>query len=112
MGVNTTKSFLTFKKAIFFVIDSLRIDFITSVNPGNDESGDHPLLNMRNTILNCPKHAKLFTFRADPPTVTSQRLNGLMTGSLPTFVDVSSNLQSSNIVEDNLIHQLRSIDKK
>ncbi|XP_033108786.1 GPI ethanolamine phosphate transferase 3-like isoform X2 [Anneissia japonica] len=35
-----------------------------------------------------------------------QRLKGLTTGSLPTFVDVGNNFASSEVEEDNLIHQL------
>lgn len=33
------------------------------------------------------------------------RLKGLMTGSLPTFIDVSGNFASSEITEDNLLDQ-------
>ena len=33
-------------------------------------------------------------FLADPPTTTMQRLKGLTTGSLPTFIDVSANFAS------------------
>jgi predicted AlkP superfamily pyrophosphatase or phosphodiesterase len=49
--------------------------------------------------------ARLFRFIADPPTVTMQRLKGLTSGSLPTFVDASANFASSAIAEDNLISQ-------
>jgi predicted AlkP superfamily pyrophosphatase or phosphodiesterase len=31
---------------------------------------------------------RLFGFRADPPTTTSQRLKSITTGTLPTFVDI------------------------
>ena len=48
----------------------------------------------------------LFKFIADAPTTTSQRLKGLLTGSLPTFVDVSNSFSSKTLEEDNLIHQL------
>jgi len=51
-------------------------------------------------------HGKLFKFIADPPTTTMQRLKGLTTGSLPTFIDVSSNFASYEISEDNIIEQL------
>lgn len=36
-----------------------------------------------------------------------QRLKGLTTGSLPTFIDVGSNFGSDEIAEDNLIQQLK-----
>jgi phosphatidylinositol glycan class O len=35
-----------------------------------------------------------------------QRLKGLTTGSLPTFIDFRNNFQSAAITEDNLVHQL------
>ena len=51
-------------------------------------------------------HGKVYKFMADPPTTTMQRLKGLTTGSLPTFIDVSSNFASYQISEDNIIDQL------
>ena len=48
-------------------------------------------------------HDKFFTFRADPPTTTSQRLKGLTTGSLPTFMNMSDNFESHAIKEDNWV---------
>ena len=47
----------------------------------------------------------LFGFRGDPPTVTSQRLKGLTTGSLPTFIDIGSNFDGAAIQEDNVVAQ-------
>ena len=49
----------------------------------------------------------MFGFRADPPTTTSQRLNALMTGSMPTFVEFGSNLNANTIEEDNFISILK-----
>ena len=54
-----------------------------------------------------PTHALLYRFEADPPTTTMQRLKGLTTGSLPTFIDFRKNFQSPAIAEDNLIEQLQ-----
>ena len=56
--------------------------------------------------------AKLFEFMADPPTTTMQRLKGLTTGSLPTFIDLSSNFGSYEITEDNIIDQLIGENKR
>jgi hypothetical protein len=47
----------------------------------------------------------LYAFEADLPTVTAQRLKGLTTGTLPTFIDIGSNMNSSAVNEDNIIHQ-------
>ena len=51
-------------------------------------------------------------FVSDPPTVTMQRIKGLTTGSLPTFIDFKDNLQSDSIQEDNILHQLKQANKK
>lgn len=45
-------------------------------------------------------------FVADAPTTTLQRLKGITTGSLPTFIDVGSNFATSEINEDNFIDQV------
>jgi len=51
----------------------------------------------------------MFGFRGEPPTVTSQRLKGITTGTLPTFADLSSNFNSSEIRDDNIIDQIRQL---
>lgn len=43
---------------------------------------------------------------ADAPTTTLQRLKGITTGSLPTFIDVGSNFATAEINEDNIIDQI------
>ncbi|KAJ1967032.1 mannose-ethanolamine phosphotransferase gpi13 [Dispira parvispora] len=52
-----------------------------------------------------PTHSQLYRFMADPPTTTLQRLKGLTTGTLPTFIDMGSNFAGSAISEDNWLHQ-------
>ena len=48
----------------------------------------------------------MFKFLADSPTVTMQRLKGMTTGSLPTFIDIRNNFAASSVAEDSLIAQL------
>jgi len=50
--------------------------------------------------------------QADAPTTTLQRLKGLTTGSLPTFIDAGSNFASSSIDEDNWALQAHSSGRK
>ncbi|EFH50077.1 phosphatidylinositolglycan class O (PIG-O) family protein [Arabidopsis lyrata subsp. lyrata] len=50
--------------------------------------------------------AKIFKAFADPPTTSLQRLKGLTTGGLPTFIDVGNSFGAPAIVEDNFINQL------
>eukprot|EP00850_Spirogloea_muscicola_P014964 SM000111S18787 [mRNA] locus=s111:148688:155366:- [translate_table: standard] len=56
--------------------------------------------------------AALFKFVADPPTTSLQRLKGLTTGGLPTFVDVGDSFGAPAITEDNLISQLKRRGKR
>lgn len=49
----------------------------------------------------------LFQFEADPPTVTMQRLKGLTTGGLPTFIDFRDNFHSPEVAEDNWVAQVK-----
>lgn len=53
-----------------------------------------------------PSSARIFKAIADPPTTSLQRLKGLTTGGLPTFIDVGNSFGAPAIVEDNFIHQL------
>jgi phosphatidylinositol glycan class O len=41
-----------------------------------------------------------------------QRIKGVTTGSLPTFIDVSANFGATSIEEDSLLMQLRLSGKK
>ncbi|KAK7116395.1 GPI ethanolamine phosphate transferase 3-like [Littorina saxatilis] len=97
-----------FKRAIIIIVDALRYDFLFyNVSLQSDPP---PYINKLKTIhalLNRhPKNARLYKFLADPPTTTLQRLKGLTTGSLPTFVDAGANFDSSEITEDNWVDQL------
>lgn len=98
-----------FRRVVFVVIDALRFDFAasgTSSKRSSFYSDRLPVLN--DTLTRQPDHALLLKFVADPPTMTMQRLKGLTTGSLPTFLDIKDNMAaSSQIVEDNLLRQLR-----
>ncbi|XP_057471375.1 uncharacterized protein LOC130760176 [Actinidia eriantha] len=56
--------------------------------------------------------ARIFKAIADPPTTTLQRLKGLTTGGLPTFIDVGNSFGAPAILEDNLISQLAQNGKR
>lgn len=66
---------------------------------------------LHETALQQPESALLLPFIADPPTATLQRLKGLTTGTLPTFIDLGSNFGGTAIEEDNLIAQLHDSGK-
>ncbi|GLB42642.1 putative type I phosphodiesterase / nucleotide pyrophosphatase [Lyophyllum shimeji] len=54
-----------------------------------------------------PGHSFLFNAYADPPTTTLQRIKGITTGSLPTFVDIGNNFAGSEFAEDSILKQLK-----
>ncbi|KAJ2400596.1 mannose-ethanolamine phosphotransferase gpi13, partial [Coemansia sp. RSA 2559] len=119
-----------FDRAIVLVIDALRVDFATwsegldsrfgSSSGGSVEANGtsnaaagvmKPYHNRLPVIHSLnerrPEQSMLYRFRADPPTTTLQRLKGLTTGQLPTFIDAGSNFAGSAIEEDNWLQALR-----
>lgn len=102
----------TFERAVIVIIDALRYDF--TVPSGSETPRPYqdafPLL--YETAKSRPEHAVLLPFIADPPTTTLQRLKGLTTGSLPTFIEAGTNFAGTAIEEDNLVAQLKDAGKK
>ncbi|KAJ2451125.1 mannose-ethanolamine phosphotransferase gpi13 [Coemansia sp. RSA 2336] len=111
-----------FERAIVLVIDAMRVDFATWSDelagfgePGSRSAADNPELKPYHNRLPAiaalskarPDQSMLYRFRADPPTTTLQRLKGLTTGQLPTFIDAGSSFSSSAIDEDNWLKALR-----
>ncbi|KAL2785468.1 hypothetical protein BJX66DRAFT_314800 [Aspergillus keveii] len=105
----------SFDKAIVIIIDALRYDFTVPFAPNEDIESAHlfhdniPVL--YETAISNPQNAFLLPFIADPPTTTLQRLKGLTTGTLPTFIDAGSNFAGTTIDEDNLVAQLHAAGK-
>ena len=106
---NTTPAL--FSKAIIVIVDALKHEFVLYNETNKDPEHFENKLPAINRLVSSGK-GKVFKFMADPPTTTMQRLKGLSTGSLPTFIDVSSNFGSYEIGEDNLIDQLVMQNKK
>ena len=92
------------------LVDALRYDFtvpVASPPPGQPTRHFHNALPvLHETAAREPHRALLRPFIADPPTTTLQRLKGLTTGTLPTFIEAGSNFAGTAIDEDNLIEQL------
>lgn len=101
-----------FKRVVWLLVDALRYDFVEyddELHPVPVHRNKLPYI--RDLLTERPRNAKLFRFIADPPTTTMQRLKALATGGLPTFIDIGSNFNSYEILEDNLIYQLRKNSK-
>ncbi|XP_032532243.1 GPI ethanolamine phosphate transferase 3 isoform X2 [Chiroxiphia lanceolata] len=96
-----------FSKAVLVIIDALRFEFARfDPSKASPLPYENKLGVLHHLATSQPRHARLYRFRADPPTATMQRIKGLTTGSLPTFIDVGSNFASYAIQEDNLLAQL------
>uniref|UniRef100_A0A674J594 Uncharacterized protein n=1 Tax=Terrapene triunguis TaxID=2587831 RepID=A0A674J594_9SAUR len=94
-------------KAVLLIIDALTFEF-ARFDPAKAQPRpyENKLGFLHQLAGSQPRHARLYRFRADPPTTTMQRIKGITTGSLPTFIDVGSNFASYAIEEDNLLGQL------
>jgi phosphatidylinositol glycan class O len=103
----------THSRAVFLIVDALRFDFLSPDPPSPVSPFHHNVLTLpRELTTSDPKKSFLFNAYADPPTTTLQRIKGLTTGSLPTFVDIGNNFGGSSIVDDSIIKQLRLSGKK
>ncbi|KZT52863.1 alkaline phosphatase-like protein [Calocera cornea HHB12733] len=102
----------THARAVVLIIDALRWDFLAPAPPRPHSPYHHNVLTLPAHLAAAhPDRAFLFHTYADPPTSTLQRLKAITTGSLPTFIDVSSNFfataHASSISEDSLLSQLK-----
>merc|ERR1712136_601836 len=105
-----------FKRLLIIIVDALRHDFAAFDNNGSIDTKISPVFSNNMPIFHKlqsenPSKAKLLKFIADPPTTTMQRLKGLTTGSLPTFVDIGANFNGYEITEDSLLYQFNSSNK-
>eukprot|EP00898_Chlorokybus_atmophyticus_P006301 jgi/Chlat1/6672/Chrsp49S06156 len=98
-----------FDKVVLLIIDALRYDF--AVSESNDTRAWLGRMPIFEQLMQHSSATAMFKFIADPPTTTMQRLKGLTTGGLPTFIDVGSSFGAPAITEDNIIQQLRSNNK-
>jgi phosphatidylinositol glycan class O len=106
----------SFDKAVVIIVDALRYDFTVPWSPKHPHQLSQHFHNALpifwDTAVAEPQNAFLLPFIADPPTTTLQRLKGLTTGTLPTFIDAGSNFAGTAIEEDNLIAQLKAAGKR
>ncbi|KAG7086467.1 hypothetical protein E1B28_002418 [Marasmius oreades] len=102
----------THSRTVLLIIDALRFDFVSPDPPSPPSPYHHNILTLpRQLTAKYPRNSFLFNAYADPPTTTLQRIKGITTGSLPTFVDLGNNFGASSIAEDSIIKQLRIAGK-
>ena len=103
----------THTRAVVLIMDALRFDFLTPEPPEPPSPYHHNILTLPRELTHLhPQHSLLFNAFADPPTTTLQRIKGLTTGSLPSFIEIGSNFGGSSVAEDSILHQLRAAGKK
>ncbi|KAK3440724.1 hypothetical protein EUGRSUZ_B01002 [Eucalyptus grandis] len=94
-------------RVVIVVLDALRFDFVA---PSALFKEKKPWMDrlpvLQKLAFREGSSAKIFKAIADPPTTSLQRLKGLTSGGLPTFVDVGNSFGAPAITEDNLINQL------
>ncbi|GAA5949614.1 hypothetical protein JCM3765_002724 [Sporobolomyces pararoseus] len=100
----------THSKLVFLVVDALRADFVLPVNHSRYFANQVTL--PYELTQQDPTRSFLSHFIADAPTTTLQRLKGLTTGSLPTFVDMGSNFAGERVDEDNWLWQAKRAGKR
>jgi phosphatidylinositol glycan class O len=105
---STVEARKPFKRTIIILIDALRFDFVLNMSNPSDPYylNQFPVIHRLHHTQ--PQSSLLFQFRADPPTTTMQRVKGLMTGSLPTFIDAGANFASSAVGEDHLLRHIKN----
>ena len=103
----------THKRLVFIVIDALRFDLISPDPPSPASPYYHNIVTLpRELTASSPDRSFLFDSYADPPTTSSQRVKGMMTGSFPSYVEFLSCFRGLPVHEDSFIHQLVDAGKK
>ncbi|XP_038976418.1 GPI ethanolamine phosphate transferase 3-like isoform X1 [Phoenix dactylifera] len=100
-------------RLVIIILDALRFDFLA---PSSFFAEAKPWMDKLRVLQKLASgegsSARIFKAIADPPTTSLQRLKGLTTGGLPTFIDVGNSFGAPAIVEDNLICQLNKNGKR
>ncbi|KAI8464250.1 MAG: hypothetical protein J3K34DRAFT_492384 [Monoraphidium minutum] len=99
-----------YDRAVILIVDALRFDFVCgNRSAAAPHAGAFP--NTMALVSNAGDAAAVLRFVADTPTITMSRLKALLTGGLPTFLDVGSSFSASEVREDNLLAQLKAAGK-
>ncbi|CAN8001741.1 unnamed protein product [Ixodes hexagonus] len=103
-----------FNKTVILLVDALKHEFALYGPPWDESERYRNKMPVFSELVAAggPSNALLVKFIADAPTTTLQRLKGLMTGSLPTFIDIGANFYQTHVREDNLIEQLAHRGKR
>lgn len=98
-----------FRRVVVILLDGLRFDFLAwndSVGADAARHYENKMPFVRRLVEAEAERTLAFRFVSDAPTTTSQRLKGMWTGALPTFLDLKDNFNSAAVEEDNVVAQL------
>jgi len=101
-------------KVMFFIIDALRFDFLhfNETLVGHEQYPyQNKFVKLHKILKENPQNSLFFKAYADPPTVTVHRVQSIVTGNLPPFVEITENFGSSAVSEDNIIRKLVSSNR-
>ncbi|XP_058124637.1 GPI ethanolamine phosphate transferase 2 [Anopheles ziemanni] len=88
-------------RAVFMLIDALRVDFI-------EQEANFKFLNK---LVDDGK-ACLYRLKVHPPTVTMPRIKAMTSGAIPSFLDVILNLGSPEMKLDTFLYQMKQRQQK
>lgn len=111
-----------YSKLVLFVLDAMRYDFMLDIKDQNiSESsllkGDSIVFPIEEQVYHhcmpifekCrkeyPERSFMAPFIADPPTTSLQRISGIISGTLPTFLEAAFNFDQIESLQDNLLEQ-------
>lgn len=103
-----------FDKVVFVVIDALGSNFIPSIKSDSYKrlNNSHVAMPFLENALH-QNSAMGFTALATTPTVTMPRIKALLSGTIPSFVDIMYNLATdvSNFQDDNILRIAKAHNK-
>ncbi|KAI1280484.1 GPI ethanolamine phosphate transferase 2 [Halotydeus destructor] len=101
-----------FSKLVFIVIDALRADFIPTLSRTNLHHAEvKETMSFTEGLLNHGQAIGIIS-EAQTPTVTMPRIKALLSGTIPSFVDLVTNLNAVKFGDDNLIQQAQNRGKR
>ena len=89
-----------------FVVSDGRYPCSNKGSGGGDCSHQGQMPKLQSLLSSNPDATRTFRYIAEAPTTTTQRLKSMVSGSLPTFFDISNAFTARPIDEDNLIDQM------
>jgi GPI ethanolamine phosphate transferase 3 subunit O len=107
MGADATPCWVPrpFRQVVIVIVDALRCDLAFGCDKSLCGFDDCPHPEGIPFLRNAPNSLR-YVIEADPPTTTSQRLKALLTGSLPTFIDLGGTFSSARVLEDTWLAQV------